>query len=380
MELLIVVVVIAILAAITVVAYNGISGQAKASAVDSTLQQLAKKLERVKIETGAYPADKTAAGIADDSTATYQYAVSNHVQFNTYYLTATNGTLTKHIASGGKPTLGPAPGHTGVSPTTPASGGACPTNYIVVPGNSLFGTEAFCVMKYEAKNNGSGVPVSNQLALPWTSIAQLTAVSVSTTACTGCHLITDSEWLTIAHNVLNVASNWSGGVVGSGYVFSGHNDATPANSLPVSSMGDAYTDTGNASPSNQKRMLYLSNGHTIWDLAGNVWEWTDRTTEGTGGQPGFSTDSSYTGREWAATNLIFGNFASSYPGYGTYQASSWSSSNGIARAFSNSSEPANRAALRGGSHSDSAGAGVLGLSLSRAPSYSATNIGFRVTR
>ncbi|MBM3210040.1 prepilin-type N-terminal cleavage/methylation domain-containing protein [Candidatus Saccharibacteria bacterium] len=57
-ELLIVIVVIAILAAITIVAYNGIQNRANDSAVESDLASAAKKLEIFKIDANQslYPA------------------------------------------------------------------------------------------------------------------------------------------------------------------------------------------------------------------------------------------------------------------------------------------------------------------------------------
>ena len=56
-ELLIVIVVIAILAAISVVAYNGIQDRANDSAVQSNLKDLSKKIELYKIDetSGRYP-------------------------------------------------------------------------------------------------------------------------------------------------------------------------------------------------------------------------------------------------------------------------------------------------------------------------------------
>lgn len=61
-ELLIVVVVIAILAAITIVAYNGIQNRAKASALQSNLSQQAKKLALWKIENNEqFPQDMATA-------------------------------------------------------------------------------------------------------------------------------------------------------------------------------------------------------------------------------------------------------------------------------------------------------------------------------
>src|SRR5690606_23412475 len=97
-----------------------------------------------------------------------------------------------------------------------------PTGFIPVPGNSKFGTSNFCVMKYEAKEVG-GIAVSQPEGLPW-SLKRSDARVEAEGACSGCRLMSMNEWLTIAHNALNVPSNWSGGSVGSGYVFSGHDD------------------------------------------------------------------------------------------------------------------------------------------------------------
>ncbi len=54
-ELLIVIVVIGILAAISIVAYNGISNQANDSVVKGDLSNIAKELQMIYAETGAYP-------------------------------------------------------------------------------------------------------------------------------------------------------------------------------------------------------------------------------------------------------------------------------------------------------------------------------------
>jgi prepilin-type N-terminal cleavage/methylation domain-containing protein len=59
-ELLIVIVVIAILAAITVTAYNGIQSRANDAAVRSDLSNFTKQMELHKVDNGSYP---TAAAI-----------------------------------------------------------------------------------------------------------------------------------------------------------------------------------------------------------------------------------------------------------------------------------------------------------------------------
>lgn len=54
-ELLIVIVVIAILAAITIVAYNGVQSRAKSAKVQQDLKSMQKLVELYKAENGSYP-------------------------------------------------------------------------------------------------------------------------------------------------------------------------------------------------------------------------------------------------------------------------------------------------------------------------------------
>lgn len=61
-ELLIVIVVIAILAAISIVAYTGIQNRANDSAVQSDLAAAAKALELYKTDKGSYPDSETKLG------------------------------------------------------------------------------------------------------------------------------------------------------------------------------------------------------------------------------------------------------------------------------------------------------------------------------
>lgn len=97
-ELLIVVVVIAILAAITVVAYNGISGRAKESALKSDLKSGATQVAVIHAETGSYPIDGTSLKKSDD--ITFQYAGGGSI----FCLAATSSQLpgkTYYINEGG---------------------------------------------------------------------------------------------------------------------------------------------------------------------------------------------------------------------------------------------------------------------------------------
>jgi len=97
-ELLIVVVVIAILAAITIVAYNGIQNRAKQSAAQSAVSQASKKVLAYAVDNAdQYPPDLAAAGITN--TTGLQYSYNNSVTPRTYGITATNGAFSYYISS-----------------------------------------------------------------------------------------------------------------------------------------------------------------------------------------------------------------------------------------------------------------------------------------
>jgi len=110
-ELLIVVVVIAILAAITIVAFNGIQNRAKASAAQSTVSQVSKKILLYAAQNAdQYPQDLATAGVTD--TTGLEYTYDNNVSPRTYGVTATNGNVSYYISSASlKPTAGGYAGH-----------------------------------------------------------------------------------------------------------------------------------------------------------------------------------------------------------------------------------------------------------------------------
>lgn len=377
-ELLIVIVVIGILAAITIVAYTGIQQRARVATLQSDLEQAAKQLETYKFGTSVseqYPADLTTAALKATSGTTYVYQVNNSSP-PSYCLTATAGGTSYRITNTNTvPSLGTCSG-------VLTGGGTCPDNFIVVPGSSTFGTSEFCVAKYEMRQASSTVPISQASGTPWVSISQTNAItySANVTGCSGCHLMSEAEWLTLAQNVLSVASNWSSGTVGTGYIYSGHNDNSPANAISASTDdSDGYNSTGNSS-GNQRRTLTLTNGEVIWDMAGNVNEWTTGTIAGNA-QPGLSGEVAYAWKNYNNGSLIQNGLSSSaYPSYGTPAASGWTSSQGIGQIYSNYGETALRAFSRGGNWNYGGNAGVLTLALGGAPSYSGASIGFRVAR
>lgn len=117
-ELLIVIVVIGILAAITIVAYNGIQERARASSVSSALSQAAKKVAVWQVDNVSASPTCTNFNSLLDSTGTgcsfskgdvdYQYTAGTN---GTYCVTATTGSTSYKITESTKPTAGGCSGH-----------------------------------------------------------------------------------------------------------------------------------------------------------------------------------------------------------------------------------------------------------------------------
>lgn len=377
-ELLVVIVVIGVLAAITIVSYNGITNKATAASLQSDLNQAAKRLKIFQADNGFFPTSVTDCPtpsnannicIKASNNATFTtYSVNNSSSPQTFVLAITSADgMVYQISENSSPIA--------------AGNIVCPAGFILVPGSTTYGTNSFCVMKYEAKNNGSGVAVSQPNGTPWVSISQTTAITTAQNACTGCHLITEAEWMTIAQNVLSVPSNWSGGAVGSGYIYSGHNDNSPANALEASNDDtDGYYGTGNTS-GNQKRTLTLTNGQVIWDFSGDVYDITAGTIAG-GQQPGVSGETAYAWKQWNSSSITWNGFpASSRPdSTGISGAANWSSTQGIGQLYSYAGDTNQRTIRKGGAWTYGSFCGILTISLSTTPSYSSSDTGFRVTK
>ena len=235
-------------------------------------------------------------------------------------------------------------------------------------------------MKYHAKNNGANVPVSRPQGLPWVNISQTSAITAAQSVGAGSHLISEAEWLTIAHNVASVPSNWISGVVGSGEMYRGHTDNGPGNALAASQDdNDGWFGTGQTS-GNQRRTLKLTNGQVIWDLAGNVYDWIDQTTSGAGNQPGAPSGGAYGWRQWNVGGNLPGAFPQSVPSYGTPAAAGWTSANSIGQVYASNTEAGLRGFRRGGGWDIGVNAGVFALNLNYTPSDAGAYIGFRVSQ
>jgi len=98
-ELLIVIVVIGILAAITIVSFNGVQDKAKSASLQADLSKAIKKLEIYKTQVAdeKYPATLAAAEVAASSTNTYTYSYA--AIDNSYCLATTNGSTSWYATS-----------------------------------------------------------------------------------------------------------------------------------------------------------------------------------------------------------------------------------------------------------------------------------------
>ena len=75
-ELLIVIVVIGILAAIVIVAYRGMQERAATSSAESTVAQVGKKIKMHSVTNGSYPANLSEIGVSESGDTTYDYAAT----------------------------------------------------------------------------------------------------------------------------------------------------------------------------------------------------------------------------------------------------------------------------------------------------------------
>ena len=280
----------------------------------------------------------------------------------------------------------------------------CPTGYIAVPGNSMYGVTDFCVMKYEAKavdvsnptvglttpNTGFNT-IANDVTsttsastppraiasvasgFPIARISQPTAASYCSTA--GASLITNAEWMTIARNIEGQLSNWTTGTaalsaIGTGGLYRGHSDNSPANALAANTDDNqGYEGTGNTSPSIERRTHILSNGETIWDLSGNAWEWTSDTISGLN-RPNTNSGGLY--QEW--TTII--NFKSLSYDLTRPSNTDWNSTQNMGQYYAgNVTGTILSGLVRGGRFA--ADGGIYAMFLANQPSNTVNDFGFR---
>ena len=102
-ELLIVVVVIAILAAITIVSYNGITNKANASSAKSLASSIQKKVELFQADKGRYPINLGEMSTASDSDKSW-YITTNTITPDGAAPTSTSGKTRVQVVACGNAT------------------------------------------------------------------------------------------------------------------------------------------------------------------------------------------------------------------------------------------------------------------------------------
>ena len=105
-ELLIVIVVIGILAAITIVAYNGLQSRAHNSALQANVKQAATSIETLKDTQGNYPSTVSSSQLPSSPNITYDYQKIGEG----FCVTATDTSVGSYFATNtGTTSVGPCP-------------------------------------------------------------------------------------------------------------------------------------------------------------------------------------------------------------------------------------------------------------------------------
>jgi formylglycine-generating enzyme required for sulfatase activity len=153
-----------------------------------------------------------------------------------------------------------------------AAEGRIPDLFITVPETTLpCGTvvPSFMVGQYAASKYEDGKLGIVPHLKPWVNINYHKAKQVCADA--GYSMITELQWLAIAHDVANVDANWTKGKVGEGKLFRGIRKGIVSE-----------VQAGDVVPADvkERRWLMLSNGQQICDINGNLYQWVFDDVQG----------------------------------------------------------------------------------------------------
>jgi formylglycine-generating enzyme required for sulfatase activity len=250
----------------------------------------------------------------------------------------------------------------------------------------------FYIMKYQAKIQGNSngnqtyssafVPESRASGTPWVRITQTNAISECQSLGSGYHLITNAEWTSLARHIASQSSNWSTGTVGSGSLSRGYSASTTfasdgfTNTVPAPLTGAGYeyntgaNTVGSSGNFILKRTHKLANGQIVWDLAGNVWEWTNNTCTQGSGTSKWSSITSWI--EWNGSDLNDYERPTAGPN------PLYTSSQNAGKYYGCSAN--GNGFVRGGTWFDGNRVGLFAIHMADSPSFSGTATGFRCTR
>ncbi len=279
-----------------------------------------------------------------------------------------------------------------------------PNGWVEVPGDVTYSTSNFLVMQYEAKYNCTGdsngddvnaceaagkctsgsCDADSGLGLDYRDIVSFNKENVvssangaplvhitqtqALTACpTGYHLITDNEWMTIARNAEAQTANWVNGEIGG--LVSNSRGFKRGNVGALDSVGYNGADPEYGVGRDEKAMFTLSNGSQVWDMSGNVYDWTAGTIMGANKPVG--NPSAWV--EWTTVS----NYGSLTYNDVRPSNDTWDANHGMGRYYQGSASGGPYAFLRGGNWNDTAYAGVFAFYLGVTPAFQYYNIGFR---
>jgi hypothetical protein len=224
-------------------------------------------------------------------------------------------------------------------------------HFITVPAITLpngVAMPSFQVGQYLCGEDPEGEVSITPAVAPWTRINFHEAKRACATI--GGKLITELEYLAIAHDICQQDVNWSGGKVGEGYVFQG---------LHLGTVDEPQHGAFVSPKERERRWHQLSNGERIYDFAGNAYTWVFDDVQGT------------------VDGLVAHRFAADSPSVTT--APYPSMKKGMGWRPDAGDNWAGNALARGGYWSDGDGAGVFGLNRG-SPGGRYGYVGFRCTK
>jgi hypothetical protein len=139
-----------------------------------------------------------------------------------------------------------------------------PGAFITVPDTALpngYTVPSFQVSQYHATQRQDGTP--------WVEVNYHDARAAAERA--GQQLITELQWLAIAHNIAQQPINWTSGTVGEGKLFQG---------IRKGNVDEAQPHSYAPEDADERRWHELSNGERIYDFAGHVYSWVFDDVQG----------------------------------------------------------------------------------------------------
>lgn len=128
---------------------------------------------------------------------------------------------------------------------------------------------SFQVGQYPTSKDDAGAAVVTAFGVPWVEINYHDAKAAAAAA--GFNLITELQWLALAHDIANQDANWTGGKVGQGKLYQGLHKWTAEEPQP-----------GTYEPADPEERTWhaLSNGERIYHFSGNVFSWVFDDVQG----------------------------------------------------------------------------------------------------